>query len=169
MLISRVFLLLATFCSFNSLALEMTQIHQEIDKSIWHPFKQAFESQDGQALNDLYAEEVLRVTPEGVDTDSTFKTLNLERFAANKERGDSIELNFWLDKRQSTDSVSYNVGFYRIGITSRSGKTDFFYGQFHIVLQKSNGRWRIAQDWDTDTIAGDHITAEQFNQQAIQF
>ncbi len=144
-------------------------IHKEIDQSVWKPFKDAFERLDGEALNALYAEEVLRVTPEGgVDTQGAFKRSNLSRFEGNKARGDRIALDFWLDSRQTSADTSYDVGFYRVGITAASGDVSYFYGQFHIVLKKAQGHWKIAQDWDTATIGGRPLTAADFARRPAQ-
>ena len=60
-------------------------------------------------------------------------------------------------------TTSYDVGFYRVGVTATSGQTDYFYGQFHIVLNKIDGHWKIVQDWDTSSIGGRPITAKDFD------
>lgn len=142
------------------------EIHAEIDRTVWRAFKAAFEALDGESLNDVYAPDVLRVTPEGVDTQNSFKASNLERFKANKTRGDSIKLDFWLDSRRSNEDISYNVGFYRIQIQTPGEAAAIHYGQFHIVLKKINGQWKIAQDWDTTSIAGVPIDAAVFERRA---
>lgn len=138
---------------------------QEINQTVWKPFQQAFEGLDGAALNNLYAEDVLRVTPAGIDTEGQFKSDNESRFDNNKARGDDIELTFWFDSRRTNAATSYEVGFYRLGTTSATGTTDYFYGQFHIVLRKLDGRWKITQDWDTESIGGQPITAADFARQ----
>ena len=140
-------------------------IHAEIDRSVWQVFQSAFEQLDGETLNSVYADDVLRVTPEGLDTAGRFKLANRSRFQGNRERGDRIELDFWFDSRHTSPTVSYDVGFYRVRTTSRPGEINDFYGQFHIVLRNLNGRWKIVQDWDTGSIGGRPITAEDFNRQ----
>ncbi len=147
-------------------AAETTAIHKTIDRNVWKPFKDAFERLDGAGLNALYAEKVLRVTPSGIDTDNQFKQDNKVRFAANIANGDRLALDFWFDSRHTNSTRSYDVGFYRMAITSTSGATQVFYGQFHIVLKKIAGEWKIAQDWDTASIGGSPITADQFNRRA---
>ncbi|MBS9464062.1 nuclear transport factor 2 family protein [Flagellimonas sp. 389] len=134
-------------------------IQDEIDMEVWKPFKTAFETLDGEALNAIYADEVLRVTPQGIDTENTFKSGNLERFQKNKADGMSIALDFWFDSRHTNETVSYEVGFYRIGFSDKNGETNYSYGQFHIVLKKIDGTWKITQDWDTTSINGKTITA----------
>lgn len=145
--------------------LDVRAIHQEIDRTVWKNFQQAFEQLDGTALNAVYADQVLRVTPAGIDTQNAFKQDNQTRFQTNISNGDRIKLDFWFDSRQTNATTSYDVGFYRVGITTPTGRTDHFYGQFHIVLNRIDGVWRIVQDWDTTSIGGRPITAEDFNRQ----
>lgn len=145
-------------------------VHDTIDATVWKPFQEAFEAMDGEALNAVYADEVLRVTPEGLDTAGAFKQFNMIRFDASRTRGDRINLDFWFDSRQTNASTSYDVGFYRFSTTTPTGATSYFYGQFHIVLKKLDGQWKIIQDWDTATIGGKPITAEDFaRSSAIKF
>ena len=137
-------------------------IQQEIDRTLWQPFKCAFEAMDGAALNALYARRVLRVTPDGIDTKSAFKAFNETRFEQTKREGGRVALDFWLDSRLTDAKTSYAVGFFRSGVIDESGNRNDYYGQFHIVLRKQRGGWKIVQDWDTDRIGGRKIGAKDF-------
>lgn len=162
-------LLLLSIVTLNSFAQDITAVQKEIDQELWKPFQQAFERLDATALNALYADEVLRVTPGGIDTEEAFKAANVARFKENKTAGVSIKLDFWLDNRKTNANTSYEVGFYKIQFTSKEGQNSV-YGQFHIVLKKIDGVWKITQDWDTDRINGNGITAKDFEKQkAIRF
>lgn len=155
--------------SVDSAELDTKAVQEEIDRSVWKTFQRAFAELDGEALNSVYANTVLRVTPDGgLDTQSRFKQTNRTRFAENIANGDQIALDFWFDSRHTNMTTSYEVGFYRLGITSTAGQTDLFYGQFHIVLQKIEGHWQIIQDWDTDTIGGRAISATDFARRSPQ-
>lgn len=157
-------------CSLSIKAQSIQEIQQEIDLTVWKPFQKAFETLDGEALNHIYAKQVLRVTPQGIDTKNAFKKGNIERFAANLQNGDKIDLDFWFDSRKTNATTSYEVGFYRIAFTAQGGETRYSYGQFHIVLEKIAGHWKITQDWDTTHIAGKAITAQDFElQKPLQF
>ncbi|NER15245.1 DUF4440 domain-containing protein [Leptobacterium flavescens] len=158
----RYFLLFTAMLSLCSLRAQDTEtIQKEIDRQVWKPFKEAFENADAEKLNATYAEEVLRVTPQKIDTGNEFKGQNLTRFRQNKESGTEIKLDFWFDSRHTNEDTSYEVGFYRIGFRT-NGKESIVYGQFHIVLKKVDGQWKITQDWDTTTINGNEITAADF-------
>lgn len=141
-------------------------LHAEIDAQVWKPFKQAFENLDAQALNATYADEVLRVTPDGIDTENAFRAKNVERFTRNKADGVTIALDFWFDSRKTNTTTSYEVGFYRIRFTSKNGDASVVCGQFHIVLKKRAGKWKITQDWDTTTFNGKVIDEKDFNRKA---
>lgn len=165
----RKLVLLCVLCLsyFGYAQVDVEQIQNEIDKNLWKSFQKAFETLDGEALNATYAEEVLRVTPQGIDTENAFKSGNLERFKKNKADGVSISLDFWFDSRRTNETTSYEVGFYRIGFTDKNDETNYSYGQFHIVLKKIEGQWRITQDWDTATINGNPITEADFAKNSI--
>ncbi|MDT0620738.1 hypothetical protein [Croceitalea vernalis] len=140
-------------------------LQEEINQEVWNAFQNAFQTLDGEALNATYAETVLRVTPSGIDTQNSFKAKNLERFMGYEKEGVSITLDFWFDSRHTNTTASYEVGFYRIGFI-KNNETTYSYGQFHIVIQKLNGQWKITQDWDTDTINGEKIGAQDFGKRA---
>lgn len=143
-------------------------IQNKIDQTVWKPFKKAFETLDGEALNNTYADQVIRVTPQAIDTENVFKKENTDRFLQNKKNGDQISLDFWFDDRKTNETTSYEVGFYRIGFTSKEDQTQYSYGQFHIVLEKIKGSWKITQDWDTTIIAGQEIDKAFFERQQPQ-
>lgn len=160
--------IILVFCVLGQAkAQTVSDLQKEIDETVWKPFQKAFQTLDGEALNATYANEVLRVTPQGIDTENTFKANNLKRFEQNKADGISISLDFWFDSRHTNATASYEVGFYRIGFIDKDGKTKYSYGQFHIVLKKIEGQWKITQDWDTGTINGNPITTSDFAKQSV--
>lgn len=145
--------------------IDISQLQNGIDRSVWKPFKQAFETLDAKALNAIYAEDVIRVTPDGIDTENEFKRKNIERFEESENKDISISLDFWFDSRHTNITTSYEVGFYRIISTDKANKKTYNYGQFHIVIKHTELGWKIVQDWDTATINGVPIGAEDFAKQ----
>ena len=160
-LMPKILFILLSLILFEVKAQSVLEIHNEINTTVWRKFQTAFETMDAEALNNLYAKEVLRVTPNGIDTEELFKKANIERFKANKADNIRIGLDFWLDSRKTNAHTSYEVGYYRIRLEGEDA-TQLVYGQFHIVLKKIDGKWKIVQDWDTDEINGQKITAADF-------
>lgn len=161
-IIQKTIVLFLLFNIYNLAAQDPATIQIEIDRQVWKPFKRAFENLDAEALNATYADDVLRVTPEGIDTKNAFKIGNLERFNQNKADGIKIKLDFWFDSRHTNSEASYEVGFYRIKFITKENRETIVYGQFHIVLKKIGRNWKITQDWDTTLIGGDEINAKDF-------
>lgn len=155
---------LTLFLAFFANSQDIVKVQKEIDQTLWRPFKQAFEELNAKKLNALYAEEVLRVTPKGIDTKNSFKEVNSERLNGHKDRSTVLELDFWFDSRHTNEDTSYEVGFYRMTLTNDEGIDDI-YGQFHIVLKKRNGIWKITQDWDTTVLNGKALSKEDFEKQ----
>lgn len=156
-------LLISLICSSMNLFAQLNPdlIQNKIDKTLWKTFQQAFENLDAEALNQIYADKTLRVTPNGIDTEDNFKLGNTEHFKALKIKNASIKLDFWFDDRKTNTTTSYEVGFYRIATTINESTT-YNYGQFHIVLKNINGKWLITQDWNTTTINENTIGKKDF-------
>jgi len=160
----KLILVIFLFSMITNYAQDVKSIQNNIDRELWKPFKKAFDTNEGSALNTLYAENVLRVTPNGIDTENIFKKDNLKRFENNKKNKTSVLLDFWFDSRFTNATVSYEVGFYRIKFIN-SDSTNTIYGQFHIVLKKIDGKWKITQDWDTTSVNGQPIDKADFEKQ----
>ena len=166
----KILLILVLSTSGLVAQVDVSSIQKEIDTTLWRPFQRAFEALDGAAVNAIYADQVLRITPSGIDMKGKFKAQNLKRFATYRKDSIKMNLDFWLDDRKTNQNTSYEVGFYRAMFTLPSGQVDKFYGQFHIVLEKIDGIWKITQDWDSLTINGKPLTAEDFAvKNAIRF
>ncbi|WP_282013908.1 hypothetical protein [Marinifilum flexuosum] len=159
----RIFIVLLIICAseLTSAQSNMESIQNEIDQSVWKEFKSAFERIDAIALNNLYADQTLRVTPNGIDTENSFKTANVERFQMLKEKAAIVKLDFWFESRHTNLNTSYEVGYYKIA-TKIDDETSIHYGQFHIVLKKISNTWKIVQDWDTTIINGQKVGKKEF-------
>ncbi len=160
-------MILLALCG-SGFAEQTEDLHTQIDRDIWRPFKAAFEALDAQALNALYSDDCLRVTDRGIDRTGAFRSQNLARFDAMRAAETSIDLDFWLDERHTEGNRSYNVGFFRVRATAADGSITDSYGQFHILLARTDGRWLIVQDWDSSHIGGEPITAKVFERGATQ-
>ena len=136
---------------------------KEIDEQVWKVFIEAYESADIDAYNALYTEDVLRVTPAGIDTEGRFKEENKQHFKNRKADNAVSTLDFWFEHRQTNHDTSYEVGFFDISYTHDSGEEDHFLGQFHIVLKKIDGVWKITQDWDSDFVRNAKVSADDFS------
>lgn len=136
-------------------------IAAQIDQQVWEPFKEAYADRDGPKYVRLHTDDVLRVTPWGIKHGEAFKRSTIERYARPNQAKRSIDFRF--EHRIHTDSISYEVGYYKV-VTLKGGEDKREdYGRFHVVLKKVNGLWKIAQDWDTDNINGHEVGSADFD------
>ena len=133
----------------------------EIDTQVWYPFIKAYNSFDAEAYNKIHTADVLRGSPWGLSEGETYRQRNLERFAKSKEAGVSRKISFTFEHRVHQKNIAYEVGYYRV-LSQSNGESRTAYGQFHVVLRKENGSWKIAQDWDANTLNGNKIEEADF-------
>ena len=72
-----------------------------------------------------------------------------------------MDIDFTFYQRQAKESVAYEIGVFKITMNGPNGPRAF-YGQFHVVLNKIEGEWKIAQDWDGSEVFGEAVTEEHF-------
>ncbi|MEE3999926.1 nuclear transport factor 2 family protein [Tenacibaculum sp. FZY0031] len=136
------------------------EIEKEVNEQIWKPFKKSFETRDWKSFNRLHSDEVLRVNKYGIRTGAEYK--NSIEVSYQKPTTKKRQIDFCFNQRTYKENTGYEVGYYRVIYTEKDKESRIVYGRFHVVLNKKNGTWLIAQDWDTDTMNGKLITKEDF-------
>ena len=142
--------------------LKITALQAEIDAQVWKPFAEAYKDLDGEKFNALHTDDVLRGGPWGLRIGEEYKESILKNYAADRAKGVKRSIAFRFEYRVTRPEVSYEVGYYKVD-QERDGKQAQFYGQFHVVIRKVDGVWKIVQDWDADKLNGVEITEEHFH------
>lgn len=165
---SLLFSLLLTLVSFlanGQISNEFNDaIEKEVNQQLWLNFKTAFESRDATLFNSLHTDDVMRITPNGIRVGNEYKDLVKRNYAMKDAPKRTID--FWIEHRVYTGKNAYEIGYFRI-ISTVDGQSSEYYGRFSVTLRKVDGRWLIAQDWDTDQINGEKITAADFEKGTI--
>ncbi|MDF2178807.1 nuclear transport factor 2 family protein [Aliiglaciecola sp. CAU 1673] len=142
------------FSAFTSAA--PSSVEQEINNQVWKPFKAAYEAGDAEKFNDLHTQDVLRSWPGKILQGDEYLETNRRIFAnPNKPK---VNIDFFFESRTQSEDVAYEVGFYRTLFQRPNQEDKVRFGQFHVVLKKQDGKWRISQDRDTDSILGEKIS-----------
>ncbi len=136
-------------------------LQKEIDDQIWYPFINAYNNWNAEAFNSIHDKDMLRGSPWGLKTGEEYFKRNLERFEKGKSSGNERNISFTFECRVHEKDMAYEVGYYKL-IDKREDKENVYYGQFHVVLEKINGKWKIVQDWDMDKLNGEKIGEEHF-------
>jgi ketosteroid isomerase-like protein len=75
-------------------------------------------------------------------------------------RGDTVDIEFRFTEWIVTDDLASERGVYRLTARRASGEQKAMFGRFHTFSRKTNGRWRIAVDYDGDESGT--VSAEDF-------
>ena len=161
---------LTIFCSlvfFSSISLLHAQkvdtiAQQEINQLIWKPFMESYNNLDAEGFNQLHADDVLRAGSWSIREGEEYKESNRKGFARTKEGGTNRTIELRFDFRKTTEHISYETGFYKVVSQAPNEEARTFYGYFHVVIKKNNGKWLITQDWDDGQFNGQPITEQHF-------
>ena len=133
----------------------------EVNEHVWKKFKTSYEARDWETFNSLHTDDVLRVSKwGGIKVGEEYKERVRQSYRRTPKRKKVID--FWFEHRIYAEEVGYEVGYYRVADMESGAESPASYAQFHVVLRKVDGVWKIAQDWDQGTILGEKITAEDF-------
>ncbi|MEO1053597.1 MAG: nuclear transport factor 2 family protein [Bacteroidota bacterium] len=145
-----------------SLAQDKAAIEEEVNQTIWKPFSEAYSTLDTEKYLSLHTDDMLRVSAWGLKAGEVFHQSIKEGFERQRKTERKQTIQFWFEHRLYSGNTGYEVGYYKIHI-SEPGKEDrYYYARFHIVLRKEEGKWKIAQDWDTNKINGVSVTEADF-------
>ncbi len=135
------------------------ELANEVDRQIWEPFKESYKNGDAVTFNSIHTDDVLRISKRGIRKGDAYKASNT-KWLSNPDR-EPRTIDFVFEHRIYSDDTAYEIGYYKVAPVREEG--DIHYARFTVLLRKEDGKWRIAQDWDTNEINGKKVTAEDFN------
>lgn len=135
---------------------------EELNRDIWYPFRDAYRAADPDGFLAVYDPDLIRAGG------PTREVYGFDRFAADmtawftdvSQRGDSFDIEFRFTERIAAGELASERGCYRITATLADGRDRVLHGRFHVFARKSDGRWRVVADYDTDD--GGAVTPEIF-------
>jgi len=145
---SIVFVLLTVLFTSQSSAQSLDHL-KEINK-VWSKFYEAFDSLDHQLMADIHSKKLIRIS--GGKRISDYKTYinNYKaQFKKAKENNVSNKISLRFFERINNDSIASERGIYKLIRTVNQKDPQVYYGQFHVLFAKENGRWKIIMDYDS--------------------
>ncbi len=136
-------------------------ISEQINRDVWIPFMEAYQVDDGEKYAALHTDDVLRVTGGDILVGQEYKDRLI--YWMSQPNRIKKEINFSFDQRVHSDSIGYEVGYYKLTYFPEGEDTRVSIGRFHVVLKKIDGVWKIAQDWDASQINGQEVTEADFD------
>ncbi|MGW6933858.1 YybH family protein [Lentzea sp. NPDC054927] len=129
-----------------------TNLLRQLNNDIWHPFRLAYSKLDAAAFLDLHSPELIRA---GGPAKQVFGFADYSDqigkwFAELADRGSSVTISFRFVERIASNDLASERGIFQIVSTRADGDGRTFYGRFHTYARRTDGRWRICVDYDTD-------------------
>ncbi|HEX5118154.1 MAG TPA: nuclear transport factor 2 family protein [Pseudonocardiaceae bacterium] len=133
---------------------------RELNDDIWRAYRRAYHDGDAEAFLALHSPDLIRAggPAKTISGFVDYGAITRQWLAELAERGDSVDIEFRFTERIVGADVASERGVYRLTARRTSGEQKVMYGQFHTFARKTDGRWRIAVDYDSD----ENATAEDF-------
>ena len=141
-----VFLSLFWFPTFGQ------SIEEQINEDVWYPFVHTYNSFDADSFMSIHTADVVRVTRDGqnIQVGEEYARSVRGNCARGLENDARRSIEFTFKERIHSEDSGFEVGYYRVHYSDARGDAQqVFYGEFHVVLKKVDGKWKIAVDSDT--------------------
>ena len=147
------FLLLLINMSIGSICLaQADSLQKEINEQVWKPFIKSFTEMNTDAFMAVHSKDMSRVNQDGKSIYGYEKYFqenkNWNERSKKEGRKHSIELRF--TQRIAGNDRGFEVGYYKTTSIQPGGESRSFYGKFHVLLRKENGKWKILMDADAN-------------------
>jgi len=157
----KTFIATLFFCTTTLFSFSQTKTNLEDINTTWEKFYKAFETLDYTLMAEIHSKDLVRVSggKRILDYDTyinNYKT-GFERDKA-AEQTSTISLRFF--ERINNNTNASERGIYKLVRNKATDNEQVYYGQFHVLLKKSDGIWKITMDYDSSE--GGTIGEEQY-------
>ncbi|NNK28738.1 MAG: nuclear transport factor 2 family protein [Flavobacteriaceae bacterium] len=151
--------LVMTFSALKVYSQEKTDLEQ-INSQLWENFTKAFETLDHELFASLHVEDFIRVSGDSKKIKN--KTEYIAGYKANwQDKRLTQTISFRFLERISNGSIASERGIYNVKIFPGKENEMNYYGKFHVILGKENGKWMILVDYDSSE--NNSINKESFH------
>lgn len=140
----------------------MANLLNELNRDVWLPLRTAYAAGDADTFLALNAPDLIRAggpAKEVLDL-TEYGTQVREWFGTVADRGDRLAIDFRFDERLAAGDMASECGVYQITLSLASGEERVLFGRFHTFSRRTDGRWRIAVDYDST--GGGTVGAEDY-------
>ena len=126
-------------------------MHEKINEDMYGNFSKAFQTLDYDLFASIHSKEMIRVSGgDGgkIDKAGTYLKRYHKRWSDPSRKPAPID--FRLFERIYSETLVSDRGIYRVTYTDTNNLTKYSYGQFHVLLKKENGTWKILIDYDSN-------------------
>lgn len=155
-------LLLFTIISVSQVNAQSANNLEAINE-VWYQFYQAFATLDSQPMAEIHSKNLVRVSGGQRILDyETYINNYKEGFSQTRQDKGTNEISLRFFERINNDSVASERGVYQLIRNKGQQSEQTYYGQFHVIMIKEEGDWKILVDYDSSE--GNTIDEQDYNQ-----
>ena len=141
---------------------QSTEVLQEINRDIWLPFIESYNELDAEKFMAIHSEDLVRVPRDAkkIFGYEQYKKNNEEYWKRGREEGRTRDIDFAFLERIFSKTMASEIGIFQVINEKGTVKEETYYGKFHVILLKKEGKWKIRMDSDSDD--GNTIDMEDF-------
>lgn len=118
---------------------------------VWAKFYQAFETLDDQPMAEIHSKALVRISGGSRILDYETYINNYKRqFQTNRTNNSTRNIALRFFERINNDSVASERGIYKLTVNKGKSDEQHYYGQFHVIMKKEKGSWKITMDYDSN-------------------
>lgn len=123
--------------------------NEEVNNEIWVKFTTAFEKFDVDLFESLHSEEFIRVSgnAKNISDKKTYLDGYRERW---KNNTGNQTISFRFSERINNGVTASERGIYKLTVNLGAENEASYYGEFHVILRKENGSWKLLVDYDSN-------------------
>lgn len=123
---------------------------------------ESFNNRDADAFLAVHSKDVVRSPRDSkaVFGWNEYLKMQTEGDKNGMAQGREHKLELRFTERIASGNLAIDVGVYKTTSINKSGKSNSYYGRFHVVLRKESGIWKILVD--TDSSEGGTIGEKDF-------
>lgn len=144
---SKLLFFLAAFIATSGTIAQSTE--HEVNRDVWYSFIAAYNNLDAEGFMSVHTDDVIRVNRDGrnIRSGQEYSEAMHQYFQSEKANAAQLQIDLRFLERFYNEDSGFEVGIYRV-IRAAGGVEQSFYGKFHVLLRKIDGKWKIAMDSD---------------------
>jgi ketosteroid isomerase-like protein len=122
---------------------------EEINRDIWKPFLSGVAKNDEALYLNVHSKEYVRVQAEGrlILSSDTYVDDTKTMMARYKSRGTDLTMDVRFEERIVNGEFASERGVSKVVFATKGAAPTVYYGRFHTISRKENGKWKIVSDY----------------------
>ena len=127
------------------------ELLKALDREIWQPFVRAYAEHKPEDYIALHSRQLIRVSgaQKSIDPYDLWVERTRAMFKSFADRGRRFSIAFRFTERIAGADTASERGIFEFTVIAPNAEPRRFYGKFHVLSRREEGRWKILSDYDS--------------------